>query len=328
MPKSDTFVSVIAAFANDEAVVDAFLADITRLLDDNYTHYEVILVDDASTDTTVFKISTALTKFPHLRLIRLSRPFGRDIALTSGLESAIGDYVVTLIPRTDPVALIPKLIEECRQGKEMLFGVRATGDTGSLLRRWAGEFFYFLTETVFRLPLLRHATYFQVYSRQALNAVVRIKEKGRYLRLMSSIVGYTNRTFVYQPVSAAAETERGWSDSFSLAVGLLTAHSANPLRAVSVLGLFASFLNLLYALYIVAIYVLKPHVAEGWTTLSLQTAGLFFWVLLILTVLSEYIGRILGELKDRPLYFTLEEKNSSVLIPESDRRNIVTTSPE
>jgi hypothetical protein len=236
---------------------------------------------------------------------------------------------VTLVPRTDPTALIPTLIEDCRRGKDMLFGVRATEGRGSLPRRLAAGLFYTLAEKIFRINILRHATYFQVYSRQALNAMVRIRDKSRYLRLISAVLGYTNRTFSYQPVARGArEPERSWSDSFALALGLLTAHSANPLRAVSLLGLFASVLNLLYAGYILAIYLLKSHVAEGWTTLSLQTAGLFFWVLLILTVLSEYIGRILGELKDRPLYFTLEEKNSSVLLPDSDRPNIVTSSPE
>jgi glycosyltransferase involved in cell wall biosynthesis len=327
LAKLDTFVSVAAAFHNDAAIVDYFIQDASRLLDDRYTHYEILLIDDGSTDNTVAKITARLNQMPNLRLIRLSREFGTDIALTAGLESAIGDYVVTLIPRTDPIALVPKLIDECRQGKDMLFGVRANAKEKGPLH-WATLLFYKLAENVFRLPIVRHATYFQVYSRQALNAVVRIKDKSRYLRLISAILGATNRTFVYVPIISAEYTqERGWIDSFTLALGLLTAHSANPLRVVSLAGLFASLLNLLYAFYILGVYVLKPHVAEGWTTLSLQTAGLFFWVLLILTVLSEYIGRILGELKDRPLYFTLEEKNSSVL-PDSERRNIATSSPE
>lgn len=327
MAKSDTFVSVVAALENDAPIVEAFLRETLQLLAIHYTHYEIVLVDDGSTDDTVGRVTQLLAQLPHLRLIRLSRRFGTDIALTSGLESAIGDYVVTLVPRTDPVALIPDLVEDCRQGKDMLFGVRSGAAEAPWLRRTATRLFYALAQRVFRIDLLRHATYYQVYSRQALNAMVRIKDKGRYLRLISAVLGYANRTFTYQPLRRGV-MERTWSESFALALGLLTAHSANPLRAVSIVGLIASGLNLLYAAYIVAIYVLKSHVAEGWTTLSLQTAGLFFWVLLILTVLSEYIGRILGELKDRPLYFTLEEKNSSVLSDAPERRNIVTASPE
>jgi glycosyltransferase involved in cell wall biosynthesis len=329
LAKLDTFVSVVAAFQDDAALVEPFAQETAALLAERYTHYEILLIDDGSRDHTAAKISGLLTQLPHLRLIRLSRVFGTDIALTAGLESAIGDYVVTLIARTDPPLLIPSLIEDCRQGKEMLFGVRAVSDSGSGPRRWAAALFYLLAEKIFRLSILRHATYYQVYSRQALNSVVRVKDKTRYLRLISAILGYRNRTFTYQPIQRTGqEPERSWADSFTLALGLLTAHSANPLRVVSLMGLFASFLNLLYAFYILGVYLLKPHVAEGWTTLSLQTAGLFFWVLLILTVLSEYIGSILGELKDRPLYFTLEEKNSSVLVQEPERRNIVDASPE
>jgi glycosyltransferase involved in cell wall biosynthesis len=329
LAKLDTFISVIAAFHDDAALVEPFIRETAGLLSERYTHYEILLIDDGSRDNTVAKITGLLTQLPNLRLIRLSRRFGTDIALTSGLESAIGDYVVTLIPKTDPPVLIPSLIEDCRQGKEMLFGVRVAETSGSGPLRWATSAFYLLAEKVFRLSILRHATYFQVYSRQALNSVVRVKDKTRYLRLISAILGFSNRTFTYQPIQRAGdEPDRSWADSFTLALGLLTAHSANPLRVVSLTGLLASVLNLLYAFYILSVYLLKPHVAEGWTTLSLQTAGLFFWVLLILTVLSEYIGRILGELKDRPLYFTLEEKNSSVLTPDAERRNIVNASPE
>src|SRR5438105_2405397 len=97
-------------------------------------------------------------------------------------------------------------------------------------------------------------------------------------------------------------------------MGIIVTNSTHPLRFVSWLGLFGGTLNVLYVGYVAAIYLFKKDVAAGWTTLSLQTAGMFFFVFLILVILSEYIGRILEESKERPLYYVLEERNSSVLL--------------
>jgi hypothetical protein len=103
---------------------------------------------------------------------------------------------------------------------------------------------------------------------------------------------------------------------------MVVTSSAHPLRLLAGLGLLASGLNLLYMIYVVAIFFLKDQVAEGWTTLSLQASGMFFLVFLILTALCEYVGRILEESRDRPLYYVVEEKNSNVLIADAERRNV------
>jgi len=329
LSRADCLVSVIAPLHNDAAIITPFVTDLSQVLSKNYTHFEIVLVDDGSDDDTVPRVTSLLATLPSIRLLRLSRRFGTDIAITSGLESAIGDYVITLIPETDPPALIPNLVDQCRGGKDVLFGLSEIA-SGSLPMRLATRLFYTLARTVLRLDILEHASYFQVFSRQALNAVIRIKDKTRYLRLLGTLIGYQNRTFTYIPIQRSENPRpaRTWGDALRLGVGLLTAHSANPLRFVSLLGLFSSLLIAVYIGYILLIYFFKDHVAEGWTTLSLQTAGLFFLVFMILTVLSEYIGQILVELKDRPLYFTLEEKNSSVLTSDPERRNVVTSPTE
>jgi hypothetical protein len=106
-------------------------------------------------------------------------------------------------------------------------------------------------------------------------------------------------------------------------VELLMTFSIHPLRWVSLLGLMAGFVNLLYLGYVVAVYFLKKDVAEGWTTLSFQQGVMFFLIFVILTLLTEYVGRILDQSRDQPLYFVSEEQNSSVLISDTTRRNIV-----
>jgi hypothetical protein len=111
-----------------------------------------------------------------------------------------------------------------------------------------------------------------------------------------------------------------------VAVGIVVSNSTHPLRVVTWLGLVASGLNMIYMLYVVAIYLFKHSVAEGWATLSLQISGMFFCLFLFMSVLCEYIGRIVSEVRTRPLYHMLEERNSSVVIAHEERRNVASES--
>jgi hypothetical protein len=104
---------------------------------------------------------------------------------------------------------------------------------------------------------------------------------------------------------------------------MVVTNSTRPLRYVALLGMGASGLSFLYLLYVLAIALFKKHIAEGWITLSVTMAGMFFVLFLILAVIAEYIGRLLEESRDRPLYFVAEERTSSVLIPDATRRNVV-----
>jgi hypothetical protein len=187
--------------------------------------------------------------------------------------------------------------------------------------------FYSLATRVFHLPLTPDATYFRVLSRQAVNAITAIKDRFRYLRLTTAMVGFAVEPFEYAPAyRAGGRSDRGLFESLDTALGLVTSATVHPLRLVSWLALCASGMNLLYAVYVLAVLFLKSHVQEGWVTLSLQSAGMFFLICLILAMLCEYTGRILEETRARPLYHVLEERNSSVMIADATRRNVVTDS--
>jgi dolichol-phosphate mannosyltransferase len=167
------------------------------------------------------------------------------------------------------------------------------------------------------------STPFQVLSRRAVNAVTRFKDHWRQLRLHSSLVG-ESLGFEFEPIQRRpAVRRRGFLDSVLLAVDIAVGSSIRPLRFVSALGLAASALNLLYVVYVVVTYLFKAHVQEGWTTTSLQLSGMFFLLFSILTVLSEYVGRVLDESRDRPLYHVAEERNSNVVVADATRRNVV-----
>ncbi len=321
---SALFVSVVCRLRDQAALVEPLIAELSSVLGDHYENYEIVLVDDGSVDGTAAKIKELLSRFECVRLLRLSRKFGVDVALTAGLESAIGDYVVTLTPGMDPPALIPEMIALAQRDNAAVHGLAAR-PSRPLLHRVGARLFHWACVRLLDLPLQPGATHFRVLSRQAVNAISEIKDNYRYLRALTPYIGYATRTFPYQPLPSTPKPE-SLLEAVDTAIALVVSNSSRPLRFVSWLAVLASALNMAYIGYVFLVNVFKHSVAEGWTTLSVQNAGMFFLLFLILAVVTEYVGRILNETRERPLYYIAEEANSSVLIPGRDRRNVVTDS--
>ena len=282
-----------------------------------------MIVDDASSDGTVAAVTALLDSCECVRLIRLSRAFGLDVAISAGLDSVIGDFVVVMLPHSDPVDRIPEIVEAVRRGAGVMFGVYPSRGEG-LLTRAGGALFSWYCRRVLGLPLPANAAIYRGLSRQAVNALIQMRDRCRYLPILSAQIGYDSATFEYVPRPRGGRpAHRGLAAAATLAVDVLTTASSHPLRFVTWLGLLAGACNGLYTLYVIAVYVFKPDVAEGWTTLSLQNAAMFFFVFLILTVMSEYVGHILVQSEARPLYHVVEERTSPVSLADEARRNVV-----
>lgn len=324
MKKEDVFVSVVAPLRNASPYVAEVVRETADMLREHYANYEVVLVDDGSEDDTAERVRALLAEIPCLRMIRLSRAFGMEIAAGAGLESAIGDFVVVMNPRSDPPRLIPAMVEKCRSGAGIVTGISKSTRPRPALGRAGAALFHWYTRRYLHIDLVPGATDFRVLSRQAVNAVTQIKDRYRQLRLLTATVGFRSHTFEYEPVARGGAPARpSWWGDLTDAIDIVVANSMHPLRVVSRLGLLASGLNLLYLCYVVAVYLIKKDVMEGWTTLSFQHGVMFFMIFCILTVLCEYCGRILEETRNRPLYFINDELNSSVLLSDESRRNVV-----
>jgi dolichol-phosphate mannosyltransferase len=324
VPASDVFVSVVAPLEDDADVLPDFVREVMEVLEGAYANFELVLVNDGSRDRTPAVVDGLLKQHRCLRYLRLSRRFGREVAIAAGLDTVIGDYTVVMIPESDPPALVPELVRRARAGRGVVYGRIEGAAKEPLWSRAGAAVFWSIARRVLGIEAPRGATYFQALSRQAVNALTRIREKYRSLRLLTTIAGYEAEAVPYAPLARRrAPKSRGFFESVSLAIGIVVSQSTAPLRIVSGLGLFASALNLAYMLYVLAIYFLKSHVQEGWTTTSLQVSGMFFLLFLILSVLSEYVGRVLEETRDRPLYHLLEERTSNVMVADAERRNVV-----
>jgi glycosyltransferase involved in cell wall biosynthesis len=325
-PASSVFVSVVCRLYNESHLVQSLVEDVTAVLRERYENYELVLVDDGSTDGTSGRVKELLGRFEGVRLLRLSRRFGLDVALTAGLENAIGDLVITLTPESDPPELIPRLVEVARSENAEVYGVARKRKRG-VVRELGARLFYFCCQRIFDIPLQPGSTQLRALSRQAVNAIVAIKDNYRYLRALTPYIGYRVRTLEYEQTSRSGRPPReGLLQAANTAIAVVVGNSTKPLRIVSWLALIAAVLNLVYIGYVFLVKLIKTRVAEGWMTLSLQNAGMFFLLFVICAVVTEYLGRILDETRERPLYYIAEEASSSVLVPNADRRNVVNES--
>jgi polyisoprenyl-phosphate glycosyltransferase len=320
---SSVFVSVVCRLRDERELVQPLLEDLVRVLRAHYENWEIVLVDDGSRDGTSSRVKEMLGRYEGVRLLRLSRAFGLDVALTAGLESAIGDVVVTLSAESDPPEIIPQLVDVARRDNAAVYGVAPSRRRG-VLRETGGKIFHWICRRLLELPIEPRSTQLRALPRQAVNAIVEIKDRHRYLRALTPYIGYETRTVQYQPISRSGRPQReSLFAAADAAIAVIVGNSTRPLRIVSWLALFAAFLNVLYIGYVFAVRIFKTRVAEGWMTLSLQNAGMFLLLFLILAVVTEYVGRILDETRERPLYYIAEEANSSVMVPSAERRNVV-----
>lgn len=327
MAAADLFVSVVAPIHEDGDILEGFVGDVVGVLSNAYTHFELILVDDGSSAASSTQLDDVLTRHAGVRVLPLSRHFGEEIAISAGLDSAIGDYVVVMQPDSDPPEAIPEMVGLARRGVGVVFGVHEDRAGDPVLHRLGRRAFHALVGRLLDVPIRRNATHFRVLSREAVNAVTRTRSRKRYLRTLTESVGYGTQAFVYSPQSRRSRPRRRTLASlFALASDIVVTNTTRPLRIVSWIALVASLVLAALTLYVIGVYVFMDQVAEGWTTIAGPLASSFSVLFLVLGTMGLYLSRLLDEQNSGPLYHVLDERNSTAPMPHEERRNVVTTS--
>jgi glycosyltransferase involved in cell wall biosynthesis len=325
-PKIDLLISVVVLIRDEAEALPPFVAETHDLLSRRYSNFEILLIDNGSKDDSRQVVTGLLERHKCLRFLSLSRAVNGDIALTAGLDAAIGDYVVTANSNFDPPNEIPAMVELCRSGYDVVFGVdRARiAPPSNFIYRWMRSAFLLLSRWLLRLEIPAGTTGFRVFSRSAVNALTRIRSRRRFFSILASDIGLVACSHLYTPVYRTGGTQpRRLFESTRTGMSVLLHYSILPLRLVSLIAFIGSGLSLIYSLYVVVVYLLKPDVASGWTTLSLQVSGLFAIVFLMLALLGECMGRVMEEVLQRPLYHIRDEQSSAVMLSDAAKRNVL-----
>jgi polyisoprenyl-phosphate glycosyltransferase len=326
---TDTLVSVAAILPHDAGAAEPFIRNTLRVLEAHYIYYELLLIDNGSPLNVYFSVQNLQSVLPNVRLIRLSRMYSKEIALAAALDHAIGDYVVIMDSILHPPELIPELVARGIQGCDSIAAVPIGGPEG-ILDKLVSRNVYRVASRILGFSLRPDESYYRLFSRRLVNSIIRIRSKNRYLSCLNASIGLNQDVISYQGISARRKQSglrRVFRQLLSVA-DILVSNSAAPLRFASILGMLASLASTFYLVYILVISLVKSHIAEGWITTSLTNTTMFLLLFTILTIISEYIARILDETKDQPLYFVESETNSAVSSTNRDRLNVVHEDPE
>jgi polyisoprenyl-phosphate glycosyltransferase len=317
---NELLVSVAVVLPRQAPQVDQRIERALEVLSKAYEFYELLVVDNGSPFVVQAHVLELQRRLPNVRLLRLSRCYSREVAIAAALDHCIGDYVVTMDLLTDPAELIPILVTKAIAGFDAVVA-ECQGRPKRFLERALSAPVYCLTSRILGFSLHPDESYFRVFSRRLVNSIVRIRSRNRYLSCLNGIVGFQQCSVVYHQDSELRTSGRVLKQLLAI-TDILVSNSAAPLRLAALLGFVASLANAAYLGYILLVSLIKQHVAEGWITTSLTQTTMFLMVFLILSVLSEYVARILDETKEQPLYFVEFETNSTVSSPSNNRLNI------
>ena len=272
--------------------------------------FEFIYVDDGSADETASLLHELSLADERVRCIRLSRNFGQQVATTAGLEHARGDAVMIIdADLQDPPELIEQMHARWREGYHVIYGERVERAGETRFKLWSAHAFYRLVSRISRVQIPADTGDFRLMDRKVVDALLRMPERDRFLRGMVSWVGFRQIAVPYRREARfAGETKYPLVKMLRFAADAIVSFSFAPLRLAVWTGFFVLGLALLGIFYAIALRVFfdPSHWVRGWASLFIATLFMGGVQLISLGIIGEYVGRIYGEVKQRPLYFVRE----------------------
>jgi glycosyltransferase involved in cell wall biosynthesis len=301
-------ISIVVPVFNEEAVVPEFHQAMTDVLSEQSFDFEIIYVNDGSSDNTLHRINALRQKDNRITLIDLSRNFGKEIALTAGLHKAVGDAVVVIdADLQDPPELIPELIREWQNGYDVVYAQRTHRKGESLLKRITSHFFYRIIQRVNKVDIPEDTGDFRILSRRAVNALNSFGEQHRLMKGLFAWIGFKQKAIRYQrDARYAGKTKWNYWRLWNLALDGITSFTIAPLKISTYLGLLTASGAFAYGIYMIIDTLLYGNPVPGYPSLIVIILMLGGVQLVAIGILGEYLGRIFNETKHRPLYFINE----------------------
>jgi glycosyltransferase involved in cell wall biosynthesis len=311
--ESAPLLSVVVPMFNEVEVLPLFVERLRPVLDGLAEPYEVVAVDDGSTDTTAAQLLGMRRGWPELRLVRLRRNSGHQAALSAGLHRARGQYVVSLdADLQDPPEKIPEMLAlALDKGLDIVYGIRTDRTTDTFLKRRTAAGYYWLMRRLAGVQMPAHAGDFRLLSRATVDVLKQLPEQQPVYRLLVPWIGFPSGEVTYtRDARAAGRTKYPLAKMIRLGIDSVTGFSAAPLRIATGLGAVSFFFCLVMLAYVVVAFLLGYGV-RGWASLLATVLFLGGVQLLCLGLLGEYLARLYASAQGRPAYFVAYDSADS-----------------
>lgn len=297
-------ISIVVPVFNEEENIEVFYQEVCKHMDPLPYQFEVVFVDDGSSDATPLILERLALQDERVRGLIMARNYGHQLALTCGLDHADGDAVVTMDgDMQHPPEMLPLLISKWEEGVEVVQTIRVNTEGVSWFKKFTSSIFYKLINWMSKVRIQEGGSDFRLLDQKVVQSFRRFKERARFIRGMIGAIGYRQIQ-----VSFTAPKRHAGTSKFSLkkmihfALDGITAYSQLPLRFAFYIGLLFAVISFGVTMHVVYIKVFTPEAVPGWATISASILLLGGLQLLGLGIIGEYVGRIFEEVKQRPLY--------------------------
>lgn len=302
------FISCVVPVFNEEANVKQFFSALQKSLSTFTSQFEIIVIDDGSRDSTVEQLMQLPSEF-HIKLIVLSRNFGKEIALTAGLEHCSGDIAIIMdADFQHPLETLPEFLKLWGEGYDMVYGVRKNRNNESRTKRHFAHLFYWIMEKITKIDMPTNAGDFRLIDRKVIDALNQLQERTRFMKGLYAWVGFKKIAVPFE-VQARKAGKSSWrlSKLMELAITGITSFSDIPLRIWGLIGFIISTLALVYAIYFLTYTLLYGADLPGFPSIIVAVMFLGGVQLLSIGIMGEYIARIFTEVKQRPKYLVAKK---------------------
>lgn len=319
-------LSIVVPVYNEEPNLDDLFGRLESVLDRIGTSYEIVCVNDGSKDNTLQGLIDHHKRNPAIKVVNLSRNFGKEIALTAGLDYATGAAVIPIdADLQDPPELIGQLIEKWQEGYDVVYATRRSRQGESWLKRLTADAFYRTISKMSRVPIPRDTGDFRLLDRRVVEAIKQLPERTRFMKGLFAWVGFKQTSILFdrEPRHKGKTTWNYWK-LWNFAIDGITSFSFAPLKIWSYIGLFISGISLFYASFLVLRTIIFGIDVAGYASTIVAVLFLGGIQLITLGVMGEYLGRVYEEVKGRPIYlvrdvYGFQKNNNLDREIESDR---------
>lgn len=306
-------LAVVVPVFNEEAVLAEFHQRLAGVLDGLEMKSEIIYVNDGSVDGSLNELQRLMATDARIALVDLSRNFGKEIAMTAGLDHAQGDAVVVIdADLQDPPELIPQLIEHWQAGYDVVYAQRTSRRGESTVKKTTAHLFYRLMQKLSRVHIPRDTGDFRLLSRRAVAALSGLREQHRFMKGLFAWIGYPQKAVPYQrDARSGGNTKWSYVGLWNFAIEGITSFSTIPLKVATYLGTLTALGAFLFGMFMVVKTVFYGNPVPGYPSLLVVVLFLGGIQLMALGVIGEYLGRMFDETKGRPLYLLKDYRPST-----------------